>query len=63
MRVGRANGVDKFLVAQPRSLGEACTEAGRDEGGRRCAHCPLKELCMSEERWLVKRYVPRSPRN
>lgn len=63
MRVGKGNGVDRFLDSQARSLGEACREAGRDEDGRRCAHCPIKDLCMSEERWFVKRYAHRPYRN
>jgi hypothetical protein len=38
----------------PRSLREACVKAGLDRGGRRCADCPLKGLCQSQLRWLVK---------
>jgi hypothetical protein len=37
------------------SLREACQMAGRDDDGRRCPDCPLKELCDSEARWLVQR--------
>ena len=43
-----------YLLSSARSLGEACRETGRDEGGRRCPYCPLWDLCMSEDRWLVK---------
>jgi hypothetical protein len=44
-----------FLVARACTLGEACRGTGHDEGGTRCAWCPLRELCESEDRWLVKR--------
>jgi hypothetical protein len=37
-----------------RSLRQACVEAGLDRGGQCCADCPLKALCQSELRWLVK---------
>jgi hypothetical protein len=63
MGIGKANGVDRFVVSRARTLGDACREAGRDEDGRRCAHCPLKDLCMSEERWFVKRYARRPYQN
>lgn len=36
------------------SLGEACQRAGEDEEGRRCALCPLRELCLDQSRWLVR---------
>ncbi len=41
-----------------RSLREACQMAGRDDDGRRCPDCPLRELCESEARWLVQRIAP-----
>ena len=63
MSDARPNGIDRFLASRARSLGEACREAGRDEDGRRCAYCPLKDLCMSEERWLVKRHARGRDRN
>jgi len=35
------------------SLREACRKAGCDDDGRKCFACPLRELCETEERWLV----------
>jgi hypothetical protein len=35
------------------ALRAACRKTGYDDGGRRCFACPLKDLCESEERWLV----------
>jgi len=40
---------------RPRSLGDACREAGLDDDGERCPACALKQLCESETRWLVCR--------
>jgi hypothetical protein len=48
----RANDPEPGVRA--RSLRQACVEAGLDRGGQRCADCPLKALCQSELRWLVK---------
>jgi len=36
------------------SLRQACRRTGYDNSSRRCPGCPLKELCESEERWLVR---------
>jgi hypothetical protein len=36
------------------SLRQACRKTGYDDNGRRCPGCPLRELCESEERWLVR---------
>ena len=36
------------------SLRQACRKTGYDDSGRRCSGCPLRELCESEERWLVR---------
>ena len=38
----------------PCSLREACTRAGLDRGGERCPDCPVRDLCDSEQRWVVK---------
>jgi hypothetical protein len=35
------------------TLRDACRTAGYDEGGRRCAICPVKDLCENDDRWLV----------
>ena len=49
----------QFLVSRACTLGEACREAGYDQGGKRCPDCPLRQLCQSEDRWLVKRFPVR----
>jgi len=43
------------LRAASCSLKEACQEIGRDEGGRRCRDCLVRDLCEDESRWLVRR--------
>ncbi len=52
----------RFLRSAARSLKEACQEVGRDEGGRRCRDCPVRDLCEDESRWLVKPYREQSTR-
>lgn len=39
--------------SRARTLRDACRESGHDDGGRRCAGCPLKYLCENDERWLL----------
>jgi len=36
------------------SLRQACRTTGYDDRGKRCPGCPLKELCESDERWIVR---------
>jgi hypothetical protein len=43
-----------YLRSPARTLREACLETGYDEAGKRCPVCPVKELCESEERWMVE---------
>lgn len=38
----------------PCSLRQACGRKGLDLGGARCPICPLRSLCQSELRWLVR---------
>lgn len=38
----------------PCSMREACARASLDRGGERCPSCPVRELCQSEMRWVVK---------
>jgi hypothetical protein len=40
----------RYLVAGMRTLYEACHESGRDEGGRRCASCCVRDLCELRRR-------------
>ena len=46
--------LDPHAGAPPCSLREACVRAGLDRGGERCPTCPVRELCQSEVRWLIK---------
>lgn len=36
------------------TLRKACQNTGHDDGGKHCPVCLLKDLCESEERWLVE---------
>ncbi len=36
------------------TLREACRQTGHDSNGNRCPFCTVRELCESEERWLVE---------
>ena len=45
-------------AAPPCSMREACARAFLDRGGERCPSCPLRELCQSELRWVVKLALP-----
>jgi len=38
--------VSAYLTLPARSLREACHEAGRDVGGKKCVECPLADICM-----------------
>jgi hypothetical protein len=46
--------IDRSAISSSVSLRQACARAGLDRGGRRCPDCPLRDLCQSELRWLVK---------
>lgn len=43
-----------YTVSPACTLRAACQNRGHDDGGKRCPICPLKDLCESEERWLVE---------
>lgn len=43
-----------FPVSPARTLRDACRQTGCDNDGARCPICPMKELCESDERWLVR---------
>jgi hypothetical protein len=40
--------------SHPCSMREACALAGLDRDGERCPVCPLRDLCESEQRWLIQ---------
>ena len=42
------------LGSTPCSLREACLKAGLDRNGTRCPTCPVRDLCESDVRWVVK---------
>jgi hypothetical protein len=44
--------------ASPCSMREACARALLDRGGERCPSCPVRDLCQSELRWLVRLAPP-----
>jgi hypothetical protein len=44
----------RYPLSPAISLRDACRRTGHDNSGARCPGCPLKELCKSEERWLVQ---------
>jgi hypothetical protein len=44
----------KVPLSPALSLRQACRKTGYDNNGRRCPGCSLRELCDSEERWLVR---------
>ena len=45
-------------LASPCSMREACARALLDRGGERCPACPVRELCQSEARWVIKAALP-----
>lgn len=53
MRDGMIRSERPYLRSPARTLREACRESGHDEEGKRCPVCPLKDLCESEERWVI----------
>jgi hypothetical protein len=40
----------RYLAAGMRTLYEACHESGRDDGGKRCASCCIRDLCERRRR-------------
>jgi len=52
---GRGSAYDSS-ASPPLALWQACAKVDLDNGGRRCPDCPLKHLCESESRWLVKAF-------
>lgn len=53
--------VSAYLLTPPRTLREACRRTGHDGGGTRCPTCPIRDLCVSDERWLVRLASPPRP--
>jgi len=37
-----------YLNSAPRTLYDACRAMRRDDGGRACAACPLRSLCVAQ---------------
>jgi hypothetical protein len=52
---GSPKPVNTAPYAGPRPLVEACRATGHDRAGGRCPLCPLRTLCESDRRWLVRR--------
>jgi hypothetical protein len=42
--------VSRYLAASARTLYEACHDSGRDDGGRRCSTCCVRDLCEMHRR-------------
>jgi hypothetical protein len=40
--------VSPYLASPVRTLRDACRESGRDDGGRLCPDCCVKDLCEAE---------------
>ncbi len=38
----------RYLSSPARTLHDACREAGRDNGGKACPGCPVRDLCEAE---------------
>lgn len=41
--------VSTYLTRKLRTLASVCREFGRDDGGRACAQCLLRDLCDPEK--------------
>ena len=54
MNNNEAEPVIRYLLSPACTLYDACRQTGHDDDGNRCPCCPLKDLCESEERWLVE---------
>jgi hypothetical protein len=54
MRKTASNISTGAILSSALSLQQACRKTGYDNSGKRCPGCPLRELCESEERWLVR---------
>jgi hypothetical protein len=44
----------QYLVSPARTLRDACRQVGCDNDGARCPVCQVREICESDERWLVR---------
>ena len=49
-----APSVSHYLLAPVRRLRDACRQTRCDDNGARCPVCPVRELCETDERWLVR---------
>jgi hypothetical protein len=48
----------RYLTASTRTLYEACHESGRDDGGKRCPSCCIRDLCEAHRRKPEPRDFP-----
>ena len=42
--------VSAYLLTEPRILREVCQSMRRDDGGRRCPRCCVREFCEAQAR-------------
>jgi hypothetical protein len=42
--------VSAYLLIEPRILREVCRSTRRDDGGRRCPQCCVREFCETQAR-------------
>jgi hypothetical protein len=42
--------VSHYLCSPLRTLYAVCREAGRDDHGRACPACPVREICIAERK-------------
>ena len=49
-----AESISDYLLAPVRRLRDACRQTGCDNDGARCPLCPVRDLCETDERWLVR---------
>lgn len=54
MNTKLANPASGYPLSPSLTLRDACQKTGHDDGGNRCAACPLKGLCENEKRWVVE---------
>jgi hypothetical protein len=43
-----AGKISPYLRAEPRLLRDVCQTTGRDDGGRHCPQCAVRDFCRSQ---------------